>query len=181
MVSTNGMVGYYPVIDGKRSGTIRGFIVTTANAILLADDSKDDLEMVQGALKNLGISNPVFVTTNGNQVIDYLTGTGIYADRNSFPLPTVLLLDLNMPGADGFDVLQWCKTHPELEGLLIVVLSGHHGMREVNQAYALGADAFIFKPCREADLLNLIRSFPDHWIQHPPPESPPTRPSVFCY
>ena len=89
-----------------------------------------------------------------------------------------IVLDVMLPGVDGFDVLQWCKTQPELEDLVIVVLSGFNGSREVNQAYALGADAFIVKPCRDIDLLNLLRQFPDHWLQQMPPAKPP-RPRLY--
>jgi CheY-like chemotaxis protein len=171
---TVGSVGFHPIIMTGILESIRGFHVSKAKAILLADDSKDDLEALQRALHNSGIANPIFITRNGNQVIDYLMGQGMYADRNSFPVPAILLLDLNMPGVDGFDVLEWCKTQPGLENLLIVVLSGHHGVREVNQAYALGADSFLFKPCKEADLHILIRGFPEYWIHQPPSGNTPS-------
>jgi CheY-like chemotaxis protein len=136
-----------------------------AKMILLADDSPDDVAAVQLALKVAGVSNPVTVLDNGARVIAWLKGEGDYGNREQFPLPDVLLVDLNMPGVDGFDVLEWVKRESNLKHLLVVVLSGHHGVREINQAYALGANSFLFKPANPVEVKNLVQSFPEYWVR----------------
>ena len=133
-----------------------------AKTILLADDSQDDCESVQQVLKAAGVRNRVVAVGDGADVIAYLEGTGIFADREQFPLPDVLLLDLVMPKVDGFAVLEWIRmkaTHK----FLIVVLSGHRGLNQVNSAYLLGAHSFLFKPCPLPELTNLINAFPEYW------------------
>src|SRR4029077_20868417 len=77
---------------------------------------------------------------------DYLSGEGKYANRAAYALPSVVLLDLNMPGIDGFEVLRWIRQQPGIKDLRVVVLSGSDAMRDVNLAYQLGANSFLIKP-----------------------------------
>lgn len=135
-----------------------------AKLILLADDSPDDLAALQIVLKAAEIGNPVTLLDDGAKVIAYLKGEGEYANRELHPLPKVLLLDLNMPGIDGFDVLEWIRGNPEFGDMLVIVISGYGGLRQVNQAYALGANSFIVKPTNSLEIKNLIEAFPEHWI-----------------
>ena len=135
-----------------------------AKLILLADDSPDDLAAVQLALKAADVRNPVSMVDDGSKVIAYLKGEGVYANRELHPFPKVLLLDLNMPGIDGFDILEWLKDEPALHDLLVIVISGHSGLREVNQAYALGANSFLLKPADPMEIRNLVEAFPGYWI-----------------
>ena len=93
--------------------------------ILLAEDSHDDAFVVRSTLKRAGVLNPVHVVTDGAKAVAYLQGEGIYADRDLFPLPDVLLLDLKMPKLSGFDVLEWWRSQPQLSNMLVVVLSGY--------------------------------------------------------
>jgi CheY-like chemotaxis protein len=136
--------------------------------VLLVEDFKEDADAVQLALKKAGVGNAVFVVTTGEQAIAYLAGHGIYSDRRFFPLPGVLLLDLKLPGLDGFGVLEWLQDKPEFRELLVVVLSGHQGLREVNRAYELGANSFLFKPCNPVDIENLMKAFREYWRYAPP-------------
>ena len=80
--------------------------------ILLAEDSEDDATVLRSTLRKAGLAAPVVVVPDGSQAIAYLKGEGIYADRDLFPLPGLLLLDLKMPGKNGFEVLEWCETQP---------------------------------------------------------------------
>jgi CheY-like chemotaxis protein len=93
----------------------------------------------------------------------YLEGKGEFADRDKYPLPSILLLDLRMPDIDGFDVLEWIKGQPHLSNILIVVLSAYDGIREVTHAYSLGAKSFLVKPLNRLDVQNLLKAFPEHW------------------
>ncbi len=138
--------------------------------ILMAEDYEPHAALFQLVLKKAGVANQVIVVRDGDEAIAYLGGDGMYADRQKFPLPGVLLLDLKMPRVDGFTVLEWCKKQPHLKKLLIVVLSGHGEMRKINAAYALGAHSFLTKPCHLLDILNLTKNFTGYWDVQPPGE-----------
>jgi len=132
-------------------------------AVLLVDDSKRDTEAMEILLRSIGVTIPILAVDGGNKAIAYFKGDGEYADRAKYPLPSVLLLDLKMPEPDGFYVLEWLKAHSHLKDSLVVVLSAYDGLREVNQAYALGSKSFLVKPCSAADIKDVIKSFPDYW------------------
>jgi CheY-like chemotaxis protein len=136
----------------------------TGRPILLAEDFEADAVAVQRLLKKVGVPNPVIVVPDGGEAIAYLNNEGPFRDRQRFPLPDLLLLDLKLPTKNGFEVLEWCRTQPHLKDLFIVVLSGHYQLRDVNRAYLLGARTFLTKPASQADILNAIR---DHLICSP--------------
>jgi len=129
--------------------------------ILLAEDFEADALIVQRLLKKAGVANPILVVPDGGEAIAYLNNDGPFRDRQKFPLPAVLLLDLKLPNKTGFEVLEWCRTQPHLKDLFIVVLSGHHELREVNQAYQLGAHTFLTKPANQENILNAIKDHLD--------------------
>ena len=91
--------------------------------ILLAEDDKNDIFLMRRAFDSAGYLNPLCVVHNGQEVLDYLEGSGQFADRDKFPLPGLLLLDLKMPLMDGFDVLAWLRQRTQFENLPVVVLT----------------------------------------------------------
>src|SRR5690242_6664241 len=91
--------------------------------ILLAEDDKNDIFLMRRAFDNAGFHNPLFVVHNGQEVIDYLLGTGLFGNRAKYPLPGLLLLDLKMPLMDGYDVLEWIGQHSEFDQMPVVVLT----------------------------------------------------------
>jgi CheY-like chemotaxis protein len=95
--------------------------------------------------------------------VAYLSGTGIYQDRTQFPLPTVMLLDLNMPRMDGFEVLAWLQARPAFKRLMVIVLSASHQPADVAQAYDLGAKGYLVKPGKLDDLITLLGCL-DQWL-----------------
>lgn len=132
--------------------------------ILLAEDSHQCAVAVQAVLHSAGVNNPITVVADGDKAIEYLNGSGEFSDRTKYPIPSVILLDLKMPRVDGFQVLEWIKRHPVPGKPLIIVLSGFDEANKLSLAYALGANSFLVKPCRVADIQNLISVFPNHWI-----------------
>ena len=130
--------------------------------ILVADDRDDDRLLIQRAFSKAGVVNPMMFVHDGEEAIAYLKGEGKYSRRDEFPLPSLLLLDLKMPKADGFDVLTWIRGQKELSALRIVVLTGSDEMRDVNKAYELGANSFLVKPLsfeRFTEISNAIRGY----------------------
>jgi CheY-like chemotaxis protein len=101
---------------------------------------------------------------DGQEAIDYLRGDADYADRARYPFPGLLLLDLKMPKVDGFDVLSWLKTRPDLETLAVVVLSSSSREDDIERARELGADDYRVKPADFEDLLALAQDVASKWL-----------------
>src|SRR3981081_4325782 len=103
--------------------------------ILVVEDSEDHVFLLRRALKKAGVVNPIKVAPSGEEAIAYLAGTGPYSDWAKCPLPSIALLDLKMPGIDGFGVLGWIQQQPSLKGLRVVVLSSSDLLQDIEQAY----------------------------------------------
>lgn len=110
--------------------------------ILLVDDSEDDLVLLRGAFKKAGFDNPLQQVENGEKGIAYLKGEGPDSDRNKFPLPTVMSLDLNMPMRNGFDVLACLRTQPGLKRLTVVILTASTRQEDL-RLLTFGAGALL--------------------------------------
>ena len=137
--------------------------------ILIVEDYEDDAALLRLLLTQSGISNPLRIALSAEDAITYLAGNPPYENRAVFPLPTVVFVDLRLPGIDGFDLLRWMKGHPELKNIFVVVLSATGDLKSVQAAYTLGANSFLIKPCRPADLENLLLCYPDFWDRAIPP------------
>src|SRR5690349_13299531 len=112
-------------------------------AILLVDDNPHDVVLLRLAFRRVGIIDPIKLVKDGMEAVRYLKGEGIYADRHAYPVPSLMLLDLNMPQTTGFDVLRWVREQPLLHGLTVVVMTGSKENEDVQRAYQLGADSYL--------------------------------------
>src|SRR5581483_7789360 len=136
------------------------------STILLAEDSYNDEAWFKLVMRKSLLANPLVVVRGGDEAMAYLNGEGIYDDREKYPFPGILFLDLRMPRVDGFEVLEWIQTQPHLgENLLKVVLSHFGATPEVARAYKLGANTFLSKPITERDFENLVRHFRSYWVR----------------
>ena len=133
--------------------------------ILLVEDNRDDVFIFKKALKNGQINNPVNVVTNGQEAVDYLSGSNQYSDREKYPLPCVIFLDLKMPYFDGFEVLAWIRAQPSLQSISAVVLSGSDEPHDHQRAYALGTRSCLVKPPRPEEIRRFIVSMGGHGDQ----------------
>src|SRR5260221_3791587 len=111
-------------------------------AILLAEDHDDDVFLVQRALKEAGITTLLLVAHDGLQAFQYLTGEGQYQDRERFPMPVFVLLDLDLPLMNGFEVLTFLRRDPKFNELPLIVFTGSSLSPDVSRAYRLGANSF---------------------------------------
>jgi len=139
--------------------------VNDTATILLAEDREEDIILMRKAFEKGGIRNPLFIVRNGEEAINYLSGVGRFSDRLHYPLPALLLLDLKMPGTDGFDVLSWLKTQPDLASLRVVVLTSSQDIRDVNKAYQLGANSFLVKPLDFHNTVAMAETIMDYWLR----------------
>jgi CheY-like chemotaxis protein len=138
--------------------------------ILLVDDSDNDLFLMRQAFKKAEFQRPLQTVPNGEDAIAYLSGEGCYSDRTQYPLPVVMLLDLNMPRKNGFEVLTWARAVPELKRMSIIILTASSRSEDVERAFDLGANAFLVKPATLDQLIIMIRRLGD-WLEinHFPP------------
>ncbi len=148
-----------------------------ADLILLAEDNDDEVALLRAVFDKARISNPVRVVSDGVEAIAYLRGDGPYANREEYPLPALLLLDLKMSRMDGLQVLAWVRQQPQLKGLRTIVLTGLHDLRNVNRAYQLGAHSFLLKPVSFLEFVELVRALQRHepslcLLPEPPPAAP---------
>jgi CheY-like chemotaxis protein len=123
--------------------------------VLLAEDDENNILLLEWAFEKVQLPAPLKVVRNGQQAIDYLNGDGPYADRARFPFPALLLLDLQMPVRDGFEVLNWRAGQPQLRSLPVIVLSSSVSASDIKNALALGATAYRVKPLGLASLVSI--------------------------
>jgi len=133
--------------------------------ILLVDDSEDDVLLMKHACEAAHFKPSVQTLSNGEEAMAYLKGEGVYTNRAKFPLPTVMLLDLNMPRVSGFDVLTWVRTQPVLKRLSIIVFSASSRLEDVERAFDLGANSYLVKPGSVAALIAMMCSLRD-WLEY---------------
>jgi CheY-like chemotaxis protein len=134
------------------------------------DDSENDVTLMNVAFRRARLNNPLQVVHNGEEAIAYLAGQRQYTDRKKFPLPAVMLLDLNMPMKDGFEVLDWLRKQSGLKRFSIIVLTASLRPEDVERAFELGAHSYLVKPAALDDLVTMIQCLRD-WLKlnHFPP------------
>jgi CheY-like chemotaxis protein len=114
--------------------------------VLYVEDEENDVFFMQMAFRKEGLDHALRTVGNGREAIDYLAGNAAYADRERHPLPSVVLLDLNLPLISGFDVLRWLREQPELRNLPVVIFSSSSRNEDKAKARELGAQAYVEKP-----------------------------------
>jgi CheY-like chemotaxis protein len=132
--------------------------------ILLAEDDENDIFLMGRAFDRAKIPNPLFVVHNGQEAIDYLSGSGNYADRAKCPLPGVMLLDLKMPWMDGFDVLAWLRTQRQFDTLPVVVLTSSKLQADIDRSRQLGVYDYRVKPHNFEDFVRLLDDVRKCWL-----------------
>jgi len=133
--------------------------------ILQVEDDPSDVFLLQHAMIKAGVANPIQVVTDGQQAIDYLKGAGKFANRENFPLPCLVLLDLKLPHVMGLNVLKWIRQESDL-ALVVVMLTASGADGDVATAYRLGANAFLTKPSKESMLVDMAKAIKDFWLTH---------------
>ncbi len=129
--------------------------------ILLVEDEPDDVRLTKEALKDGQIRNELHVVTDGVEAMDYVRQKGRYA---SVRRPDLILLDLNMPRKNGFEVLREVKTDPKLKLIPIVILSTSAADEDVAKTYGLNANCYISKPVDLDQFFRVIKGIEDFWL-----------------
>jgi len=130
---------------------------------LLVEDEPDQALLMVRAFHKADVFAPLPLMKSGEETIRYLSGEPPFQNRVRFPLPSLVILDVNLPGISGLDVLEWIKSQTSLRGLRVVMLSSSSDPANVNRAYAAGADAFLTKPTSFGALVALVEGLQEHW------------------
>jgi CheY-like chemotaxis protein len=144
--------------------------------VLVVEDNPDDVLFIRRAFTKAKLANPLRFARNGEEAVAYLMGQGAYADRNAYPLPLLILLDLKLPRMSGLEVLEWRRRQaPQLQRIPVVVLTSSRETDDVNRAYELGANTYLMKPVALDGLLGLVKQLGVYWMllaEMPDPAAP---------
>lgn len=124
--------------------------------ILLAEDNEDDIFLLQQAFRKAGVASHLHAVHDGIEAREYLRGEGPFADRDEHPFPDIMLLDLNMPRMNGFELLEWVRREDDCRRLIVYVLTASARDPDVERAYKMGANSYILKPSRVDELVSFV-------------------------
>lgn len=141
--------------------------------ILVAEDDENDTFLLERAFRKNGIDLPVHVCRNGEEAMAYLRGDGIFADRDQYPFPRVLITDLKMPKCGGFELLTWLQEHPQCSMIPKIVLTASAEEQDVVRAYQLGANCYFQKPRDFQTLCEIVLIANSFWARAVLPPLPP--------
>jgi CheY-like chemotaxis protein len=152
--------GKVPIASNPATGAAPAKSVT----VLHVDDDPNDTALLQAASRKADVGFELQNVEDGEQAIAYLAGNGKFKDRSSYRMPCLVLLDLKMPRATGFEIMQWIRQHPKLHHLPIIVLSGSELQDDIRMAYAQGANSYLVKPLGFEALVDLVKSINVVWL-----------------
>jgi CheY-like chemotaxis protein len=140
-------------------------MISNSQPILLVEDTPEDAEATLRAFKKAGLANPVFHCEDGDSALDFLFRRGAYKDAVKAPRPGMILLDLNMPGTDGREVLGEIKKDASLREIPVIVLTTSSDERDIHSCYSAGANSYIQKPVDIKGFHEAIQRLVDYWYQ----------------
>jgi CheY-like chemotaxis protein len=132
--------------------------------LLVIEDSDEDFEALCRIMKKQAVVNPVFRCTDGDEALDFLYHTGIYSNTQNLPRPSIILLDLNLPGTDGREVLQKIKQDEEFKYIPVVVFTTSSNPKDIEVCYQSSVASYMLKPIDINRLVETIQSFITYWL-----------------
>lgn len=139
--------------------------VKPEKGILLVEDSQEDFEAIVRALKSAGWSSPIYHCWLAEEALDFLNQRGSFAPPTTTPRPGIILLDLNLPGTDGREVLREIKSEESLKSIPVIILTTSRDERDIEGCYRAGANCYIQKPIKLEDLYRTIKEVKDYWFK----------------
>ena len=136
-----------------------------SQTILIVEDNDDDFFATMRAFKKADLANPVRRCTNGDQALDYLFRRGEFSDNGKAPRPGIVLLDLNLPGTDGRQVLRVVKADPDLKKIPVIILTTSRARQDIEKCYADGANSYIQKPVNLEGFVQAIVRLKEYWLE----------------
>lgn len=132
--------------------------------ILLVEDTPSDAALIRRSFEKVSVLNPIIWTKNGQEALGYLSGLGQYSDRSKYPLPALVLLDLDLPEMTGFELLQWKRSQPNIRRIPVVILTIDSASSTVNAAYDLGANSYLVKPGNPDEVMRVVKIIQEYWL-----------------
>ena len=133
-------------------------------AILVVEDNLPDYQTVLRAFRKVGVNSPVYHCETGEDALDFIYRRNAYQSAETAPRPSLILLDLNLPGTDGRDVLKQLKNDDDLRSIPIVVFTTSNSEIDIEESYKSGANSYITKPVNIEKLYEVIEKFRDYWF-----------------
>ena len=133
--------------------------------LLIVEDSNEDFEAIQRFLQRSSLPIPIQRCVNGEQALAFLYRTGAYLSRQAEPDPSLILLDLNLPGTDGREVLRRIKQDEQLKTIPVVVFTTSNNPKDIAECYRYGVNSYIVKPIDFEKLKRGIQTLVDYWFQ----------------
>jgi len=141
--------------------------------ILHVEDEANDIHLLQRALVSAEIWNPVQVVKTAARAFAYLRGEEPFAKRDYYPIPGLILLDLTLPSLDGFEVLKWRQSQPEIRIIPVLVVTNSQQPAEVRAAYEAGANGYLAKPANFNGWLDMVKAIRVFWLNQNVLPAPP--------
>ncbi len=132
--------------------------------ILLIEDNYMDVILTLDAFKEAQISNQMTIAKNGQEALDYLFGRNRFADRVLYPVPDLILLDLKMPGIDGFEILRQIKTSEKIKRIPVIILTSSREEGDRALSYDYGANSYLLKPVSFDGLTDVVKRIYEYWV-----------------
>jgi CheY-like chemotaxis protein len=142
----------------------KSMIGNTAQPLLVIEDSDEDFEALRRVMRRESVANPVFRCTDGDEALDFLCRTGPYSDPQTAPRPAIIMLDLNLPGTDGREVIAHIKQNKELKNIPVVVFTTSSNPKDIEICYKYCAASYILKPIDIKQLVQTIQCFLTYWL-----------------
>jgi len=133
--------------------------------ILLVEDDEHDVLFLKNAFDKTGITNPLHVAAHGQEALDYFRGRGKFSNRETYPLPCFVLLDLKLPYVTGLDVLRGIRTQDQ-SSTIVIVFTSSNSQDDIDNAFRSGANAYLVKPNDPMELLAIAKAIRDFWLCH---------------
>ena len=134
--------------------------------ILVVEDSDEDFAALTRVINESGITQQITRACDGDDALDYLYHEGAYADPKSAPRPAIILMDLNLPGTDGREVIQQVKQDDRLKEIPIVAFTTSSNARDIEACYSYGVNSYMLKPMGVALLRETIRELFNYWLKY---------------
>lgn len=132
--------------------------------VLSVDDNDVDGALLERAFKRTSIPARLYRVSEGPQAMAYLAGDGIYRDRDSYPLPDLVLLDLAMPKMSGVEVLKWIRQQTVVKKTRVLIFTSSEKPEDFRAANEIGADGYLLKPTKFDDLKKLVKQIHEEWL-----------------
>jgi CheY-like chemotaxis protein len=147
--------------------------------ILLIEDNRMDIELTIDAFRERRLKNDIYVAIGGQHGLDYLFGCGKYCDRQVYPLPDLILLDIKMAVVDGHEVLRQIKLDECLKVIPVIVLTSSQEEVDRTTSYANGANSYLVKPVSFEGFMTVVQQIDSYWLtlNVPPPALEPATPA----